>query len=147
MDVGLAIYMDEAVERLGAALNRIDVRLEEFFADRTYGADVEHIAIGLLVMATGSEKLHPVRPLRYKKVYRYKSILTGEKVEEHNVLELDVKPDYEKISRMNSELAERYLVETIIAGVDQIESARKRFPDFDVPQFRDDLRVCLQAGL
>src|SRR5882757_3865516 len=139
--------MDVEVERLGAAMERIDSRLRQFFADKTYGSDVEYVSIGMLVMGAGSERFHPVRPLKYKKIYKYKSILTGEKIEERNVLELDVKPDFEKISRMNSELAERYMIETLIAGVDQIERARKRFPDFDVAKFREDLRVCLQAPL
>lgn len=38
-------------------------------------------------------------------------------------------------------------IDSRLAGVDQIERARKRFPNFDVAKFREDLRVCLQASL
>src|SRR6185437_3976248 len=61
--------IDEEISRLSAVVSRINQRLTEFFETRTYGNDVQSIFIGVVLMGPGSERLHRVRPLKYRRDY------------------------------------------------------------------------------
>ena len=143
MNVGLGIYMDEELERLGNGLGRIDETLKRFFETKDYGKDVESIFIGLILTGPGSEKFHPVRLLRYRKVVNLHIRVTGQRLKHEKVVTFSVKPDYSVLRRSNAEEAGKFISESILMATEQMVTAQKRFPDFDVAKFRRDLELCL----
>jgi hypothetical protein len=146
MDVGLAIESDVSVEHLMPAVRGVNNAIEAYFVDRDYGSDLTNIGIGM-ILVTGpiSERLHSVRPFRYRRFDREKSRITGEIFEIHTTAEWDVKPDFEKFSAMRSDDARDYLCEALIASTACLEEHRNQFPDFDVSRFRNDFESCLHA--
>lgn len=145
MNIGLAVEIDSELERLSGAIGRIDGNLKRFFLERDYGDDVSNVFIGLILTGPGSEKLHSVRPVKYRKLFRSKSRITGQLIELKNVLEFDVKPDYGRARVLNAEAAERYISQDLVDGVDQLRRVQDRFPAFDITRFKRDLAVCLSV--
>jgi hypothetical protein len=143
VELGLAIEMDASIERLHPVLAKIATKLKAFFESKQYGQDLLHIFIGVILTHPDSSRLHPVRKPSFRKLVKYKSSLTNEKVEMHNVFQYDVKPDYEVYRKLNSLDAGRVLCQLLLDSTAMIEAHRGNFPDFDVQQFTEDLRTCL----
>src|SRR5690349_20628182 len=101
MKVGITLDIDEEIERLSNAVSRIDDRLMGYFETRSYGDDLQALFIGLILTGPGSEKLHPVRPLKYRRNYTLSIRELRQKIYMGNVVEFDVKPDYSKIWALN----------------------------------------------
>jgi hypothetical protein len=141
--VGLALYIEEEIDRLSAVVARIDQRLSEFFETRTYGGDVQVIFIGLILMGPGSERLHRVRPLKYRREYTLSNRELNLKEYLGNVVEFDLKPDYLSVRTLNSEDAERYITGSLIEGLSELVAHQRKFPDFDLAGFREDFCSCL----
>jgi hypothetical protein len=76
MIVGIALTIDEEIAWLSHGVWRISARLKECFADKSYGDDIEAMFIGLNLTGPGSERLHPVRGLKYRPKFTLKSSLT-----------------------------------------------------------------------
>ena len=146
MNIGLALEIDLEIERLSATVVRIEDRLKEHFASRQYGDDVQAIFIGVILTATGSESLHPIRPLEYRKQYTFKMPITGEKRYLGNVVEFDVKPDYATVRTLNSMQADRYIVSCLVDGLAVLRQHQRKFPKFDVEQFVEDFAMCLSGN-
>jgi hypothetical protein len=106
MIVAIAPCIDEETERLLHGVGRISVRLKEFFANKSYGDDIECLFIGLILTGPGSERLHPVRGLKYRRKFTLKNSLARTTEYLGNTVEFDIKPDYATIRTMNSERAE-----------------------------------------
>jgi hypothetical protein len=147
MEFALAIEMDASIERLHSALADIATKLKQFFHSREYGKDLLHIFVGVILTHPDSSKLHPVRKPNYKKLLKYKSSLTNETVEMTNVLQYDVKPDYEVFYKLNSEGARRLLCEILVESTEVIDARSASFPDFDVQRFKADLQSCLISSI
>ena len=143
MRVALTIETNSELERLNNGLRHINDRLELFFQDRSYGEDVERILIGMILTGPRTEELHPVRPLKYRKISSFKNPITGEQINMNKLVTFDVKPDYEITRRLNAEEAAKYISKCIVQAADQLIAARKRFPKFDAVQFRRDLEALL----
>lgn len=143
MKVGLALYIEEEIDRLSAVAARIDQRLNEFFETRTYGEDVQSIVIGLILMGPGSERLHRVRPLKYRRQYTLLNRELNLKEYFGNVVEFDVKPDYLSVRTLNSEDAALYIIRSLIEGLSQLIPHQSKFPDFDLARFREHFCACL----
>lgn len=145
MKVGLALYIEEEIDRLSAVVARIDQRLNEFFQTRTYGKDVQSLFIGLILLGPGSERLHSVRPLKYRRQHTLSNRELNLKEYLGNVVEFDVKPDYQGVRTLNSEDAERYIIRSLIEGLSELTAHQRKFPEFDLTGFREDFCACLNS--
>jgi hypothetical protein len=93
MIVAITATIDQEIERLLPGIGRISTRLKECFADKGYGDDIDSLFVGLNLTGPGSERLHPVRPLKYRKNFTLKSSLVGTTEYLGNTVEFDIKPD------------------------------------------------------
>ena len=143
MIVAIALTVDEEIARLSSGVGRISVRLKECFADKSYGEDIESLFIGLILTGPGSERLHPVRPLKFRKKFTLKSSMTGTTEYLGNTVEFDIKPDYATIRTMNSEKAESYIVDKLLDGLRILAKHQKKFPNFDFDRFAAAFSACL----
>jgi hypothetical protein len=144
MIVAIALTIDEEIARLSHGVWRISARLKEYFADKSYGDDIESLFIGLNLTAPGSERLHPVRGLKYRRKFTLKSSLTGASEYLGNTVEVDIKPDYATIQTMNSEKAQTYIVDALIDGLDALKKNQAKFPNFDAARFAAEFTECLR---
>ncbi|MGV8992230.1 MAG: hypothetical protein ACOH1Q_12595 [Thiobacillus sp.] len=146
MNVGLGIENDVSVAHLMPAVRGVNDALKACFSDKEYGADLIDITIGMILVTrtTISDRFHPVRPFKYKRLDRVKHPGTGQIMEFHNSASWDVKPDFETFSSMGLEGARGYLCETLIASTGCLDEHHSEFPDFDVSRFRADFESCLQ---
>jgi hypothetical protein len=142
--IGIALYIDQEIDRLSNGIGRLSVRLKECFADKSYGDDIESLFIGLILAAPGSERLHPVRPLKYRRNFTLKSLLTRTTEYLGNTVEYDIKPDYETIRTMNSEKAQIYIVDGLMDGLKMLKENAAKFPNFDVEKFTTEFAHCLR---
>lgn len=145
MNVGLGIEYHFSVEHLMPAVRGVNNAIEAYFSDKEYGFDLIDITIGLNLTGPKSERLHPVRPFKYKKLDRVKHPGTGQIMEFHNSASWDVKPDFAKFSGQGLDGARDYLCEALIASTAVLEAYRDQYPDFDVACFRADFAACLRA--
>ena len=143
MQVALALEIDASVDSLSNAVAEIAASVKDFFAARDYGEDVASLFIGVILTGPGSERLHPVRKLSYKKILRSTSRITRQKMEMKNVVQYDVMPDYEVFRRLNYDQAKRFIANELVNSTSTLEQHKAKFPDFDVDKFKDDLRICL----
>jgi hypothetical protein len=143
MIVAIALSVDEEIDRLSNGVGRLSVRLKECFADKSHGDDIESLFIGLILTAPGSERLHPVRPLKYRRNFTLKSSLTGTTEYLGNTVEFDIRPDYTVIRTMNSEKAQQYVIDGLIEGLDVLKKSRAKYPNFDVDGFTTAFTDCL----
>ncbi len=143
MQVALALEIDASVDSLSTAVAEAAARVKDFFAGRDYGEDIANLFIGVILTGGGSERLHPVRKLSYKKILSSTSRITRQKMEMRNVVQYDVKPDYEAFRRLNYEQAKRFIADELVNSTSILEQHKAKFPDFDLQKFKDDLRVCL----
>jgi hypothetical protein len=144
--VGIAQEIDSEFERLAGVLTRLDDRLREYFAGRQYGQGISSIIIGVILMGPGSERFHPVRPFKYKKLSKFRSLVTGEQKEMKDVVTLDVKPDYQTLRQLNAEAAESYISNALIGAMNAICSHQEKFPMFDTAKFKEDFTACLRQS-
>jgi hypothetical protein len=147
MDIGLAVERHADLDRISGAIWRIDGRLRQFFHGRDYGMSELNVYIGLILTGPGSERLHPVRPVKYRKRMRHTSIITGEHAELENVVTFDVKPSYENLKKLNSEEAEQLIAVSIVEGAAQLEKLRHELPNDFIERFRSDLAACLSSSV
>lgn len=147
MDVGLGIENDVSVAHLMPAVRGVNNALKACFSDREYGSDLIDITIGMILVTNTaiSNRFHPIRPFKYKRLDRFKSITTGQIVEIRNSASWDVKPDFTTFSSLSLDAARDYLCEILIASTAVLEEHRNDYPDFDVASFRDDFEACLHA--
>lgn len=146
MDIGFGIESDVSVEHLMPAVRAVNDALTAYFAGREYGSDLIDITIGVILVTNTSisNRFHPVRPFKYKRIDKFKSITTGQIVEIRNCASWDVRPDFEIFSGLSLDGARDYLCETLIASTAVLEEHRSEYPDFDVARFRADFAACLQ---
>ena len=144
MIVAIAASIDQEIDRLLHSIAQIHTLLKERFADKTYGDGVESIFIGLILTGPGSDRLHPVRGLKYRKKFTLKSALTRNTEYLGNAVEFDIKPDYETIRTMNSERAAIYIADSLIRGLGILEKNHAKFPNFDLVRFTTDFSSCLR---
>jgi hypothetical protein len=144
MEIGIALEIDAELERLSSAVTRIEDRLNGCFSTKNYGEGVASIFIGLILMGTDSERLHPVRPFRYRKLYKFTSRITGERTELSDVVTFDVKPNYEGLRRLNAEAAEQFIAAALIEAMDAFSKHQKKFPHFNVTLFTEEFAACLR---
>lgn len=143
MNVGLAIESDQSLEVFSQVFYELDKRLKEYFPNKDFGDDLEDLAIGLILTGPGSERLHPIRPFKYEKESSYKDIFTNKRVTIKNAASYDVKPDFEAFSQMTLDEAQNYLAKLLSESTEVLERNHKKFPNFDVKQFRKDFSNCL----
>lgn len=144
MEIGVAQEIDAEMERLSSAVTRLGDRLQACFSGKNYGRGVSSIFIGIILMGARSERLHPVRPFKFRKLYKFKSRITGQRTEIPEVVTFDVKPEYETLRRLSSEAAEAYIAEALIRAMDVISHHQRNFPLFNVAQFKEDFANCLR---
>jgi len=144
MIVAIALTIDEEINLLSHGVGRICVRLKECFADKSYGEDIESLFIGLILTGPGSEKLHPVRGLKYRRKFTLRNSLTGTAEYLGNTVEFDINPDYATIRTMNAEKAETYIIDTLVDGLGILSNHQKTFPNFDCDRFAAVFAECLR---
>jgi hypothetical protein len=147
MNIGLAIESDKSIEHLMPAVREVNNALKQFFVDKDYGSDLIYIAVGTVLVnnSVTSQRFHPVRPFKYKRLDRVKHPGTGQIMEFHNSAGWDVKPDFATFSGMGVEAARDYLCEALIASTSVLDVNHNQFPNFDVSRFRADFEACLRA--
>ena len=143
MIVGIALSIDEEINRLSHGVARLSVRLRECFADKSYGEDIESLFIGLILTGPGSEKLRPVRRFKYRRKFTLRNSLTRTAEYLGNIVEFDIKPDYATIRTMNAEKAETYIIDTLVDGLGILSKHQKKFPNFDLDRFAAAFTACL----
>jgi len=144
MLIRLALEINSAIDHLSIAVQRVDEKLKEFFCERSYGPDVEKIYVGIILVGSNSDKFHPIRKFKYQKLLKIK--IPGRVIEERNVIQYDIKSDYEIFCRLNVDQAQKYLGEALISSVDTLKRNSAKFSGFDLLEFEADLRACLQSG-
>ncbi len=97
----------------------------------------------MILTGPGSERLHPIRPFKYKKSLRTK--IPGKVIERKNVVEYDVKPNHSTFSQLSLDQARQQLSKLLVDSIDLVEQHKSEFPDFDVAQFRGDMKLCLRT--
>lgn len=149
MNVGLGIECDASVEHLMPVVRGLNNALKEYFANREYGTDLIHIAIGMILVTCSpiAQRFHPVRPFEYSRLDRVKHPGTGQIIEIHNSASWDIKPDLKAVSGMDLEAALGYLCNVLIASTGCLEEHHNLFPNFDVGRFRRDFAACLNQGI
>ncbi len=141
MNVGLALEIDGAIESMADVVTDLEDKFRQFFQGRDYGSDVANIFIGVILTRPGSEELHPVRDLTFKRHVK----LEVPRKDLENVVEYDVKPNYQTFSQLSRPQARRYLARLLIDSLSIIERHKNRYPNFDVSRFREDFRVCMEG--
>jgi hypothetical protein len=141
MNVGLALEIDSSIDAMATVVTAIDDTLKEFFREKSYGSDVENLAIGVILTSPDVDHMHAKRDLKYRKRVSYKT----PKMEFANVVEYDVKPSFEVFSQLSPLQARVYLVGLIVDSTEVMTRHQSKFPNFDIARFKKDLWACLQA--
>ena len=147
MNIGLAIESDRSIEHLIPTVLEVNNALKLYFANKEYGSDLIYVVIGTILVTDSitSQRFHPVRQFKYKRLDRVKHPGTGQIMEFHNSASWDVKLDFTAYSGMGLDEARDYLCEALIASTSILDEHRSQFPDFDVFRFRTDFEACLRA--
>jgi hypothetical protein len=141
MNVGLALEIDSSIDHMAAIVTELDDVIRQCFRDVSYGSGVKNLTIGVILTSPDVGHLHPVRELRYRKHVRYKT----PKMEFHDVVEYDVRPESAIFAQLGLEQARAYLARVLIESTELIERHKEKFPDFDVARFRQDFEGCLRG--
>ncbi|MGB8326469.1 MAG: hypothetical protein WCE48_02695 [Steroidobacteraceae bacterium] len=141
MNVGLALEIDSSIDAMASVVTELDDTLKEFFREKIYGDDVQNLAIGVILTSPEIAHMHTVRDLKYRKRVSYKT----PKMEFANVVEYDVKPNFEIFGQLSAPQARKYLAELLVDSTDVMRKHQSKFPNFDVATFTKDLRACLQV--
>ena len=141
MNVGLALEIDSSIDAMASVVTELDDTLKEFFREKTYGDDIQNLAIGVILTSPEIDHMHTVRDLKYRKRVSYKT----PKMEFANVVEYDVKPCFEIFGQLSTPQARKYLAGLLVNSTDVIRKHQSEFPNFDVATFTKDLRACLQV--
>jgi hypothetical protein len=88
VNVGLALEIDSSIDAMATIVTALDDTLKEFFKEKSYGSDVENLAIGIILTSPDIDRMHAKRDLKYRKRVSYRT----PKMEFANVVEYDVKP-------------------------------------------------------
>ena len=145
MKVGLALEIDEEIDRLSNAVARIEDRLAAYFADKSYGDDVQALFIGVILTRPESERFHRVRPLKYRRNYTLRAPSLGLNKYLGNVVEFDIRPDYSAVRILNSEKAELHIIGALTDGIEVLTTQQKKFPNFDSSGFVAAFTACLSS--
>ncbi len=146
MHVGIALEIDERVNYLSVAIDRLNDKVMHCFAGRSYGDDVESIYAGVILVHPEAARFHPTRPLKYRKRLRVRDILTRGTVELNNVIEYDVPLDYDTAKSMSVSKFESFAAARVVESVEVIRRNRAKYPSFDVEMFERDLAACLSMA-
>jgi hypothetical protein len=141
MNVGLALEIDASIDSMSDVVTELDDTVKKWFRERSYGSDVASVFIGIVLTTPASERLHPVRDLKFKKRVRF----TIPKVDLENVVEYDVKPNFEIFSKLSPPQAREYLAGLIVESTEVMTRHQSKFPNFDIARFKEDLRACLRV--
>jgi hypothetical protein len=141
MNVGLALEIDASIDSMSDVVTELDDTVKKWFRERSYGSDVANVFIGIVLTTPASERLHPVRDLKFKKRVRF----TIPKVDLENVVEFDVKPNFEIFSKLSPPQAREYLAGLIVESTEVMTRHQSKFPNFDIARFKEDLRACLRV--
>ncbi len=142
MQVGLALEIDISILSMGDIVTALDDRLTEYFREKDYGSGLAHLFIGVILTGPGSETLHPVRDLKFKKRVKYSQ---PPKVDLQNVAEYDVKPSFDIFSQLSGEQARDYLAKVLVDSLDILDTHKEKYPDFALARFKEDFRACLRT--
>jgi len=144
MDVGLTLESDEqSSSRIDAILGLAD-HLKSFFATREYGEDIKVLVIGLILVDQGAVKLHPARPLKYRRSWVFKPTPKSVPKTFTNLVEYDIKLDKDLLSQLNPRESSKYLAGLVLGSLELIRARRKAFPTFDIERFEHDLKMALE---
>lgn len=144
MNIGLGLEIDAEIRHLSVVVQRIEENLVECIAGKDYGEGVDHFYIGLVLVRPEANKFHPTRPLSYKRLFRYRDITSGATIELNNLVEYDVRPDYETLCTLATNEAHIYIADAVLKSVEILQRHRSKFPKFDLERFNSDIAVCLK---
>jgi hypothetical protein len=128
---------------MAGAVNGLSQDMERHFSSRSYGSDVECIFAGIILTGPGSLKLHPVRPLKYRRRYARALVRIDPELprELRNIFEYDIKPDFELFSQLYWKQARGYLGKQLVESTSIIAASQGKHPNFKVADFGSDLRA------
>jgi hypothetical protein len=142
MNVGVALEIDASIDDRSEVVTELDDKLKEFFRDKSYGPDVENFTIGIILTSPDVDHLHPVRGLKYRKHLVFKH----PPAEFTNVVEYDVRPDFDLFSQLSLPQAREYLSRLLAQSTTILEADKGRFPRFEVEKFVRDFNLCLRGS-
>ena len=140
MRVGLATEIDASIDHLSGAVSDLSLRLKAYFETRSYGDDVQSISIGVVLTGPGTAERFPTRGLRYRKLVKIPVLRTEMK----NVVEFDVRPDFDKFRVLGFGEARAYVGECLIESLGILDKHREKFPNFDTQEFARDFAACVR---
>jgi hypothetical protein len=142
MNVGVALQIDASIDDRSEVVTELDDKLKEFFRDKSYGPDVENFTIGIILTSPDVDHLHPVRGLKYRKHLVFKH----PPMEFNNVVEYDVRPDFDLFSQLSLPQAREYLSRLLAQSTTILEANKGKFPRFEVEKFVRDFNLCLRGS-
>lgn len=131
--------IDASIDDRSDVVTELDDKLKEFFRDKTYGQDIENFTIGIILTRPDVDHLHPMRKLKCRKHLVFKS----PPMEFNNVVEYDVRPDFNLFSQLNRPQAREYLARILVESTNILEAHKAEFPRFEIDGFARDFRLCL----
>ena len=146
MNVALAIEMDDSFEFLAPTLALLDRQLRDGFREASYGAGVETVFIGLILIDSRSTRFHSLRKSRYRQSYDYTDRIRGCKVHLENVLEFDARPDLELIHKFGRPSAGEIIAKSILASARALDKSLFSSAEFDLEAFCSDMEHHLSAN-
>lgn len=124
---------------MSVVIRELSEKLGRCFKDRSYGEDGMNLLIGVILTDPGNSRLHPTRGLKCRKLVKVKF----PPVEFRNIIEYDLKPDFNLFSQLDLQQARAYLSDLLSHSITVLQDHATKFPDFDLVRFQDDFRTCL----
>lgn len=119
--------------------------LEKYFSDKTYGKDVENIAIVIILIKTlpGYENWNMVRRPKYIEHYESTYVPSGIPWEWNKRFVIETRFDfeiYDEFLAADEEEAKRILARETLQSLELLDKLPKRLKDFDINAFRADVK-------
>lgn len=125
-------------------------KLNAYFRDKDYGADVKSVEIGLLMTLTrkGFEDWYQPARIHYIDYRQITSRLTGELIEIEKTLRYELKLGNEYIGvylDSSDVVSVKVLADQLLQSLLNFDNLPKAIQQFDVARFKDDMRKALGA--
>ena len=143
MKFGVAIEIDSSIDHLSNAVTEFSSKLDACLRKKFYGEGIDNIFVGLILTHPDLERLHGIRKFKFTKEMKGINRISRQRFDLANVVEYDVRPDFSRVTSSNSEQAIQYIAETVLDSLSQLEHHKRKFPKFNVEEFRRDVEKCL----
>ena len=138
MNFSTALYTSREIAGKSSLIISLSDAIKEYFENKSYGADLKSIIVGLICVSPQSEAFFKQRKPKYTK--DKKSVKSeGFEYENEKYLEYDLKIDFESFKNADEEESKRILAREILASLVVFEKVKSKIKDFDMNSFKADL--------